>query len=149
MRKLMLIGSVLALVVVAAGCKVVVTPSAPNGWSFGNEGTNGSGYFVNGPGTPPAGRGSALLSIDGTGREDIGTGVFTGRSLANFTQLKYSTYQAFSGSRNETLSLEFDVDYDSTDSSTTYQGRLVYVPAAASTVTPDVWQTWDTMSGGG
>src|SRR6185503_528482 len=43
MRKLLLIGSVLALIVVAAGCKVVVTPSAPNGWSFLNEGTNGSG----------------------------------------------------------------------------------------------------------
>ncbi len=149
MRKLMLIGAVLALVVAAAGCRVVVTPSAPNNWAFVNEQTNGTGYFVNGPGTPPAGRGSALLSIDGTGREDIATGEFSGVSLASISQLKYSTYQAFSGSPNETLSLEFDVDYDSTDASTAYQGRLVFVPAAAGTVTPNVWQTWDTMTGAG
>ncbi len=105
MRKLFLIGMVVALVVAAAGCKLVVTPNAPNGWSFVNEGSNGSGYFVNGPGNPPAGRGSALLTIDGTGREDIATGLFSGRQLDTFTTLKYSTYQAFSGSPNETLYL--------------------------------------------
>jgi hypothetical protein len=145
MRKLYLIGTVVALVALAAGCKLVVTPAASNGWSFVNEQSTGSGYFVNGPGTPPAGRGSALLSIDGTGREAIATGLFTGRQLSTFTQLKYSTYQAFSGSPNESLYLQFDVDYDSTDSSTAYQGRLVYVPSASQTVSPRVWQTWDTM----
>ena len=143
MRKLFLIGVVVALVVAAAGCKLVVTPAAPNGWSFLNEGSNGSAYYVNGPGTPPAGRGSALLTIDSTGREDVATGLFTGRQLSAFNALKYSTYQAFSGSPNETLYLEFDVDYDSTDSSTAYQGRLVYVPSASQTVLPRVWQNWD------
>src|SRR5579871_510649 len=116
MRKWMVIGAVVALVVAAAGCKVVVTPGALNNWGFVNEGTNGSGYFVNGPGTPPAGRGSALLTVYGTGREDIATSEFSGLALSSFNQLKYSTYQAFSGSPNETPSLEFDVDYDSTDS---------------------------------
>ncbi|MDP9334353.1 MAG: hypothetical protein M3Q30_13775 [Actinomycetota bacterium] len=148
MRKLLLVGVVVALVAAAAGCKLVVTPTASNGWFFLNEGTNGSGYYVNGPGTPPAGRGSALLTIDGTGRENVATGLFTGRQLSTFTNLKYSTYQAFSGSPNETLYLQFDVDYDSTDSSTAYQGRLVYVPSAAYVVTPKVWQTWDTMDAG-
>ena len=151
MRRMFVIGGVVALVVAAAGCKVVVTPSAPNNWSFVSEGPSGSaqsGYFVNGPGTPPAGRGSALLTVDSTGREDIATGEFSGIGLSVFNQLKYSTYQAFSGSPNETPSLEFDVDYDSTDSSTAYQGRLVYVPSAAGTVAPHVWQTWDTMSAG-
>ncbi len=146
MRKLMLIGGVVALIVAAAGCKVVVTPSAPNNWLFANEGGSGSGYFVNGPGTPPAGRGSALLTVDDTGREDIATTQLSGVGLASWNQLKYSTYQAFSGSPNETLSLEFDIDYDSTDASTAYQGRLVYVPSAAGTVLPKTWQTWDTMS---
>jgi len=79
MRKLALIGAAVALVAAAAGCKVVVSPSDLNGWQFVNEGTNGSGYFVNGPGTPPAGRGSALLTVDSTGREDIATGLFTGQ----------------------------------------------------------------------
>ncbi len=148
MRKVKLIGLVVAIVVAVTGCNLVVTPSAPNGWFFLNEGTNGSGQFVNGPGNPPAGRGSALLTVDGTGREDIATGTYSGDSLASLTQLKYSTYQAYSGSPNETPTLAFDVDYDSTDSSTAYQGRLVYVPSASSPVTPDQWQNWDTMSGG-
>jgi hypothetical protein len=145
MRKLLLVGVVVALVATLAGCKLVVTPSQTNGWFFLNEGSNGSGYYVNGPGTPPAGRGSALLTVDANGRENIATGLFTGRQLSTLTQLKYSTYQAFSGSPNETPTLQFDVDYDSTDSTTAYQGRLVYVPAASQTVLPHVWQTWDTM----
>ena len=144
MRKLLVGVALIALV--AAGCKVVVTPSAPNGWSFLNEGGNGSGHFVNGPGTPPAGRGSALLTVDGTGREAIATTKYAGIGLSGLSQLSYSTYQAFSGSPNEPLTLAFDVDYDSTDNSTAYQGRLVYVPSVAGTVLPKVWQQWNTMS---
>ncbi len=149
MRKVLLIGMVVALVVAAAGCKLVVTPTAGNGWGFVNEDSNGSGYFVNGPGTPPAGRGSALLTIDSNGRQAIATNLFSGRQLSTISRLQYSTYQAFSGSPNETLYLQFDVDYDSTDSSTAYQGRLVYVPSAEPTftVTPKVWQDWDTFNG--
>jgi hypothetical protein len=148
MRKWIVGGVLVALVFAAVGCKVVVTPTATNGWFFLNEGTNGSGYYVNGPGTPPAGRGSALLTIDGTGREAIATGSYAGVGIAGLSQLKYSTYQAFSGSPSETPALAFDVDYDSADGSTAYQGRLVYVPSAGSTVLPGVWQNWDTMSGG-
>ena len=148
MRKLILISLVVGVVVAVTGCNVVITPSSPNGWFFLNEGANGSGQFVNGPGNPPAGRGSALLTIDGTGRESIATTSYSGQSLAALTQLKYSTYQAYSGSPNETPALEFDVDYDSTDSNTAYQGRLVYVPSAGGAVVPRQWQNWDTMSGG-
>ena len=145
MRKLLVGVAFIALV--AAGCKVVVTPSAPNGWSFLNEGGNGSVHYVNGPGTPPAGRGSALLTVDSTGREAIQTTKYAGLGLSGLSQLQYSTYQAFSGSPNETLTLAFDVDYDSTDNSTAFQGRLVYVPSAAGTVAPNTWQQWNTMSG--
>jgi hypothetical protein len=147
MRKLLLGVTLVALVVFAAGCKLVVTPSAPNGWAFLNEGANGNGYFVNGPGDPPAGRGSAVLSIDGNGREAIAVGDYSGFALSTLTQLQYSTYQAYSGSPNETLTLAFDIDYDSTDNTTAYQGRLVYVPSAAATISPNTWQTWNTMSG--
>jgi hypothetical protein len=149
MRKLLIIGVVLALAGVLAGCKIVVTPGAPQGWAFLNEGANGTGVYVNGPGTPPAGRGSVLLSIDGNGREAIATNTYQGQALSSLTRLQYSTYQAFSGSPNETLILAFDVDYDSTDSSTAYQGRLVYVPSAdpGNTITPRTWQTWNTQNG--
>ena len=128
-----------------AGCKVVVTPNDKQGWDFLNEGANGNGYFVNGPGDPPAGRGSAVLAIDGNGREAIATLQYAGIALSSFSQLRYSTYQAFSGSPNETLTLGFDVDYDSTDNTNAYQGRLVYVPSMAGTVTPKTWQEWNTL----
>jgi len=147
MRKWCSIVAVVALVVAAAGCKLVVTPTSSNGWYFFNEGSSGSAYYVNGPVTPPAGRGSALLTIDGSGRENVATGLFTGTQLSALTALQYSTYQAFSGSPNETLYMEFDVDYASTDSSTAYQGRLVYVPSVAHTVLPRTWQSWNTMDG--
>jgi len=148
MRKLLSIGTLVVLVALVAGCKAVITPNAPYGWFFVNEGASGSGYFVNGPGDPPAGRGSALLTIDGTGREAIATSIYQGRSLSAISRLEYATYQAFSGSPDETLYLQFDVDYDATDSSTAYQGRLVYVPQVASPIVARAWQTWDTLSGG-
>jgi hypothetical protein len=150
MRKWISGGVLVALVFVLVGCKVVVTPNALNGWFFANEGPNGSvgtGYFVNGPGNPPAGRGSALLTIDGTARESIASTNYSGQALAPFTHLSYSTYQAYSGSAQEAPTLAFDVDYDSSDSSTAYQGRLVFVPSQSSAVQPNTWQTWDTMSG--
>ncbi len=146
MRKLMAICVAVGAIIIT-GCNVVVTPSSTSGWFFLNEGANGSGQFVNGPGNPPEGRGSALLTVDASGREDVATTSYSGQALANLTQLQYSTYQAYSGSPNETPTLEFDVDYDSTDSNTTYQGRLVYVPSAGGTVLPNQWQTWNTMSG--
>src|SRR5262245_27661349 len=96
MRRLFICGVLVALVLVAAGCKFVVTPAAPSNWFFLNEGATGSGYYVNGPGTPPAGRGSALLTIDGTGREAIASAQFSGLALSAINPLRYSTYQAFS-----------------------------------------------------
>ena len=138
MRKWIVGGVLFALVFTLVGCKVVVTPNAPNGWAFVTEGANGKGFYVNGPGNPPAGRGSALLTVDANGREAIATGNYSGMGLSAISNLSYSTYQAFSGSPNETPTLAFDVDYDTSDSSTAYQGRLVYVPSAAAAVTPNV-----------
>jgi hypothetical protein len=150
MRKWITGGVLVALVFVLVGCKVVVTPNAPNGWAFLNEsegGAQSSGYYVNGPGNPPAGRGSALLTVDAAGREGIATLNYKGLALSSLTALSYSTYQASSGSANETPALGFDVDYDSTDSSTAFQGRLVFIPSQSAPVVPKVWQTWNTMEG--
>jgi hypothetical protein len=140
---------VAGIALVAAACdNVVSTPAAPSSWSFLNEGTNGSGFYVNGPGTPPAGRGSALLTIDSTGREGIVSGSYSGIGLSALDTLSYSTYQIGAGATGGSANLEFDVDYDSTDSSTAYQGRLVYVPESSGTpVVPNTWQTWNTMTG--
>jgi hypothetical protein len=138
------------IALVAAACdNVVSTPAAPSSWGFLNEGANGSGMYVNGPGTPPAGRGSALLTIDADGREAIASGSYSGLGLSVIDKLSYSTYQLSQGATGGTANLEFDVDYDSTDGNSTYQGRLVYVPEESGTpVVPGTWQTWDTLSSG-
>ncbi len=152
MKRTLKLGGLLAgMVLVAAACNVVVTPTAPAGWTFTKDGFTGgsSGVYMNGPGTPPAGRGSALLTIDGTGREAIASAGYNNVGLAALDQLKYSTYQVSANATGGAPNLEFDVDYDSTDNSTGYQGRLVYVPEAHANIdTPGVWQTWDTMSAG-
>src|SRR5665213_283541 len=149
MRKWIIGGMLAALVVATAACNVVVTPTAPNGWTFTKDGftAGSSGVYMNGPGTPPAGRGSALLTVDAAGREAIASTGYNGVGLSAFNQLKYSTYQVAANATGGSPNLEFDVDYDSTDSSTVYQGRLVYVPESNGGVdTPGAWQTWDTMS---
>ena len=112
MRKLLVGVAFIALV--AAGCKVVVTPSAPNGWSFLNEGGNGSVHYVNGPGTPPAGRGSALLTVDSTGREAIQTTKYAGIGLSGLSQLLASPSQPRYGSPTDARTLAIDVHYDAT-----------------------------------
>lgn len=148
MRKWIIGGMLAALVVATAACNVVVTPTATNGWFFLTEGANGSGVYMNGPGVPPAGRGSALLTVDGAGQQGIATVALAGTALAGFDQLNYATYQA-SGSPDDAPNLEFDVDYDSKDNSTAYQGRLVFAPAVNGTVTIGAWNTWTTMNGPG
>jgi hypothetical protein len=152
MRRLFVGAAVLALVLAAAGCKIVSTPTAPNGWYFTHDDSpaaSGSGYYVAGPATPPVGRGSALLSSDATAHEGIATLQYQGLALSTINKLVYSTYQASSvGSPHETPTIQFDVDYDSTDDSTAFQGRIVYVPAAGGgTILPNQWQAWDTENG--
>jgi hypothetical protein len=146
-RKRLFLGVLVAFALIAAGCKVTVTPTAPHTWFFLNEGANGTGYLTNGPGTPPSGRGSALLTVDANGREDIGTLYFKGQSLSSISKLQYSTYQAYSGSPNEAPTLQFDVDYDKTDDDNSFQGRLVFIPSASAPIVPNSWQTWDTLTG--
>ncbi len=146
-RKWVLGGVLVALVVATVGCRVPVSPNKANGWFFLNEGSTGTGHYTNGPATPPNGRGSALLTVDATGREAIATALYKGTALSTIKNMTYSTYQSFSGSAQETPTLEFDTDYDSTDGNNTYQGRLVFVPGATGSVLPNQWQTWDTING--
>lgn len=47
----------------------------------------------------------------------------------------------------QTISLQFDMDYNLTDSNTAWQGRLVYEPYFTETVNKGAWQTWDPLQG--
>lgn len=137
----------------AADTTVVVSPGDMRGWNFVNDGTGavGSGDFVKGPATPPAGKGSVhfKLASDGNDRQIIGTKGYIGTKLSDITTLQYSTYRASEDAGNNlAISLQFDIRYRPTD--TAYGGRLVYEPyqgAIDNDVPTGAWQTWNTLAG--
>ncbi|GAB4204932.1 MAG: hypothetical protein OHK0022_30530 [Roseiflexaceae bacterium] len=132
----------------AAGI-VVVKPSALAGWVLGPESPpqpTGSGSFVSGPGTPPGGSGSVLFSVDSTGSYLLGTPLYNGIRLDQITRLEYNTYRA-SGGAALAPALQFNVDYNLTDANAAWQGRLIFEPYLAGTVSTGVWQTWSALAG--
>jgi hypothetical protein len=146
----------------AANTTVVVTASdlesskvaaQSNGkWFFYDDNldviNNSLGSFVSGPATPPAGVGSAQISTIGTGRPNLATYRFSGTPLASITTLKYSTYNPSAGNggaANRSGYLQFNVDFDGTD---TWQRRMTFVPRNNGTVIQNTWQEWDAIAGG-
>jgi hypothetical protein len=125
---------------------VTVTAAKAAGYDFGfsTETPSGTGSFVTGP-TGSDGTGSAHLTTDATGGEALSTGVFAGTAVNRFSTLTYKTYVQ-SGANAPTLQL--DADYDSSDTSTAFQGRIVFEPslAGAAAVTPLTWQTWNPLT---
>ena len=126
---------------------VVVTTTSEDAWFGLNEGpSNSVGDVVFGPGpdTPPSGDGSATLQVDANGRASFGTMLYQGTPLSTITQLSYDSYSS-SAATLAAVTLQFDVDYNSTDVDTTYQGRLVSEQSGA--VTPDTWTTNTPLTG--
>lgn len=116
-------------------------------WFAGNEGPSGSigsTAFVPGPAVPPVGSGSAELTVDSTGRASFGTALYKGTRLDNITQLQYWRYVSSIGGA-EAPTLQFDVDYDSTDLNTTYQGRLVTYISSPPAL--DTWTAVNALAG--
>lgn len=131
---------------------VTVTPAAMNGWLFYNDETdtidNSLGTFLAGPGTTPAGIGSAQISVSGTQRRNLATYQFAGTPLSSITTLAYSTYNPSAGnggSANRSGYLNFNVDFNGSD---TWQRRLVFLPVDNGTVVQNSWQEWDGVNGG-
>jgi len=128
---------------------IVVSPGNMQNWAFGADPPDpaGTGTLDPGPATPPAGIGSARMTLSGTQREllYLGATTYAGTRFSDITTLSYSTYQTSSGVT--AISLQFDVDYDLTDLNTSWQGRLVFEPYNAFTVLTGTWQTWDALAG--
>lgn len=141
-------GAALALFAGAAfAATLTVTPTNMQGWSFVNDQTNtpGSGTFVEGPGNPPLGDGSAQLTTTGpTDGQILGKAGYTGLDLDQITTLQYSTYKA-SGDPAVAIALQFNIDPNSLDGNTAWQGRLVYEPYFTHNVLTGQWQTWNPM----
>lgn len=76
--------------------------------------------------------------------------VAPGTPLSAITALAYSTYRPSgqAGITAQHVSLQITVDYDLTDASNDFQGRLVYEPYHCNAVPSDTWSTWNTLEDG-
>jgi hypothetical protein len=142
---------------VARPAEIVVDPGqllptpALGGWWFAEEVPTASGSMTTGPGSPPGRTGSATMSLDATGRMLLGTADYNATDLADLTSLEYSTHRSsVDAGGNLAISLQLQVDYDGTDGSTAFQGRLVFEPyfTFPGGVGQNVWQTWDPVDPG-
>lgn len=123
---------------------VTVSPDTMNNWWFNEEAANGAGSFETGPDTPPLESGSAHFDVDSTGELVLGTYGFQGTRLDTIETLAYSSYRA-TGTPLTAPSLQIDIDTNTTDATTTWEGRLVYEPHFTNTVNTGEWQTWNTQ----
>lgn len=150
------------LPVLAATSVVVVTPSdledskieamTNSSWFIYNDETdtidNTLATFVVGPETPPLGEDSVEISVSGTERVNLATYQFSNTPLADISTLSYNTYNASAGnagSVNRSGYLQFNVDFDGSD---TWQRRMLFLPSDNGVVVQDEWQAWDTINNG-
>lgn len=136
---------------------VVVSPGAMHGWSFYNDQNDTACTdstvcrMVDGPAGQPLGTGSAFLSTPAAGDgKALVLKDYAGTRFDAITELKYSTFrQSVDSGRNLAIALQVNADYDLSDQSVGYQGRLVYEPyqAAPGTVLDTTWQSWDARAG--
>lgn len=139
----------LGLGTTASAAVITVSPTTPNGWGGFVETGSGSLDFINGPGVTPLGAGSAQFSlVDGTSGVGVGTAAFAGLRLDSISTLSYSTYNS-TGNNLVAPALQFNLDYDLTDSTTSWQGRLVFEPyqTAGNVIVDNTWQSWDALAG--
>jgi prepilin-type N-terminal cleavage/methylation domain-containing protein len=124
---------------------VVVNAAHPAGWAFldDNATLGNSGKFVTGPPTPPAGSGSAQLTVAGPTQGSILSNTsFGSLRLDRITNLGYSTFQP-PGSLAPVVA--FDIRFRPAD--TGYAGRLVFAQDASLDSTSAVWRSWSPTAG--
>lgn len=137
----------LAAPAAASADTVTVGPDSPGWGSILDSGSNAATSFEVGPGTPPLGTGFARFTVgDSTSGIALATGAYAGTPLDALDALDYSTYVT-DAPGPQAVALQFDVDYDSTDAITGYQGRLVFEPYQNGTVTKGDWQSWHALAG--
>ncbi len=146
LRTLAAISSIVLVFAVAGTAETVIVNGDSTDWGFFEEIPAGIGSFGNGPGVPPRGLGSAVMSVDGTGRMILGNVNWNGVRLDQITALTYWTYRT--SGPNVAISLQLNIDYDLTDADETWQGRLVFEPANIGVVpAAGVWERWDPLAG--
>lgn len=153
----------------AHAATVVVTPSNSGNWAFDNRDANGivganpgaTGEFVNGPGTPPLGTGSAHLATGngttgGDGSAELRNTGYSGVLLSSITALSYSTYMTQNnGQQFPYFGLMISTTGGSVSNDTLFFEPPYQTPGAGNPSLPNQgptalnqWQTWDAFSGG-
>ena len=135
---------------VSASGTITVNPQNES-WIFTDDGfPGGIGEYVSGPGIPLAGTGSVHFALPGNARMAVGTQAYANTPLSEITTLRYSTYRtSYDSGNNLAVALTLDIDYDLTDSNTSWQGRLTYEPYMTNPgqIQQSTWQTWNTLEG--
>lgn len=127
-----------------SGGTVIVYPDSMRGWAFYDDqadtvcSAGTACRMVNGPAGQPLGSGSAELADSlATDGKALILPDYGGTRFDQVTTLRYSTYrQTTDAGNNLAIALQFNVDYDLTDSLTGYQGRLVFEPRHVPFVQP-------------
>ena len=125
-----------------------------NDWGFSDDGHTGTsdGEYVYGPDTPPAGTGSAMLSVgDSDGGEILGNlDLFRGIRLDRVTKLSYSTYRTSVDPANVlAIALQLNINLGDGGDADEVEARFVYEPYKSGNVVPsNAWQTWNTLADG-
>ncbi len=161
MKALVFSALALASLTCLAQTTTVVAPANMKGWTFFDDGAGGpclpgsACEMVNGPATPPAGTGSARLTVSSTSHRPLLGALLeplAGKRLADITTLSYATYKTDPALASDVLAiaLQFPVDNDVTDADYAFRGRLVFEPyhePSLGPVQPGVWQTWNALLG--
>lgn len=143
---------------------IVVSPINMDGWAFVNrDGTTGdvktptTGSMVTGPGTPPAGTGSANLTLPTNNGGDSsalrGSG-FAGIALTSISTLQYSTYDTANNGQQFpyfglVVSANGGATVDTLFFEPPYQQPSTGNPALPDQGAPalNTWQTWNALTG--
>ena len=136
--------------------QVDVTPGSMDGWAFQVSGTS-TAKFVNGPATPPLGKGSVEFSVgaNGAGAAQIRNREYAGTKLSDLTSLSYSTYVQQDGSGGQAPYIILQVDYDNNGTlddflffEPVYQDATFFPSNPQPSLVVGQWQTWDALNGG-
>ncbi len=125
-----------------AAATIVVTPTAPQGWTTADTRIGGNvGFIVDA--TAPAGIGALQLTTDATNAAKAQYMHAANTSVADLTELSYWAKQNSAPFAGGDVSYQLPVYLNGTSGFTTF----VYEPYENGTVIPNTWQLWHVDAG--
>ncbi|MEJ7827890.1 MAG: hypothetical protein WKF91_06840 [Segetibacter sp.] len=168
MKKFLIITLVIITCAISVACKkesqkepaippVIVSDANMNGWVKNTQpNTLGTVKFVNGPSTPPLGKGSVQLASPDMSFVRLRDTTHSGTLLSSLTELSYSAYVE---QRDSTVEMPFIVILVDADGDGKSEHNLVFDPRFQTgkyirggfpdqgITKKNVWHTWDALHG--